>query len=188
MLAIFFLKFNPMGKYLSVLVVLVLLASPVLSQDVLLKQLREEILNHDFDGPQIMHFYKMAHDVENPSPVLLAYQAVSEAFMARVEWNPYSKITRLKTSESLFKKALSLDSNNLEIRFLRFSTQAGIPSFLGFSKDIKSDKDKIINNIDSIDRLGIDESLRNFIITFLSDSKYCSAEDLEILRKKKKKV
>jgi len=177
-----------MGKWLPVFTLLFLFALDVSAQEPLVKKLREEILNHEFDTPQILHFYKLAHDSEDHSPVILAYQAVSEAFMARVEWNPYSKILRLRKSESLFSQALDRDSDNLEIRFLRFSTQAGIPSFLGFSKDMKADKDRIIKNIDSVDKQDIDQSLLNFIINFLSESNYCTADDLEILKKKKKKA
>jgi len=177
-----------MGKRLPVFGLLFLLATTVLAQDLMVKKLRDEILNNEFDSPEILHFYKLSHEVENPSPVILAYQAVSEAFMARVEWNPYSKIVRLRNSESIFKQALAQDSDNLEIRFLRFSTQAGIPSILGFSKDMKSDKDKIVKQLDSGDKPDIDQTLLNFIINFLSDSNYCTAEDLEILKKQKKKA
>ena len=149
--------------------------------------LRSEIMDNDFDNPQILKFYEMAYSITTPSRVVIAYQAVSEAFMARVAWNPYSKILHLKKSEEIFNRILQEDPHNLEIRFLRFATQAGIPGFLGFSRDMDADKRTIIEKLEQLDKNVIDDSLFNFIVNFLSSSKFCTAQDLALLEKSRKK-
>jgi len=46
-------------------------------------------------------------------------------------------------------KAVALSDNNIEIRYMRFSVEANMPAYLGYSKHVVDDKNILIKGLKS---------------------------------------
>lgn len=74
--------------------------------------------------------------------------------------------------------------SNVEIRFLRFSTQYYLPSILGFSDNLQEDKEAIMNNLEFLNQNELEDELLQFIIQFMGESNLCSSEEIITLQNK----
>ncbi len=89
-------------------------------------------------------FYTSMNRNKSTDPLMLAYLGGSKAMMAKHVWNPVSKLSYLKGGLSNLNRAISSNSDNLEIRFIRFSIEHYIPSYLGLSSHLENDKAKML--------------------------------------------
>ncbi|WP_316808457.1 hypothetical protein [Pedobacter agri] len=119
----------------------------------------------------------------NRSGLLTAYLGTLEALKAKHAWNPYNKIKYVKVSLRTMQKAIDMDKENLEIRFMRFSIEHFTPGFLGFSKDLNVDRKEIIKHYQNRNFGIADDGLIKSVAKFMIDSKRCTAEEIKILKK-----
>ena len=122
---------------------------------------------------------KQLQEIHNPSALLLAYRAACESMMAQFSWNLYTKLAQVNKSFDLFAEAIKKDSQNAEIRFLRFSVQHNVPDFLRKNREFEEDKDVLVENFD---KANFDTEFRTFLIGYLKDSKRFEKSELEVLR------
>ncbi|KQS35282.1 hypothetical protein ASG14_13925 [Pedobacter sp. Leaf194] len=121
--------------------------------------------------------------LQNKTALVTAYTGTLEALRAKHTWNPYNKIKYVKVSMRTMQKAIDLDKENMEIRFMRFSIQHFTPSFLGFSKDLVVDRKEIVKHYQN-NNFGIaDKELIKNVAKFMIDSKRCTDQELKILKK-----
>lgn len=76
-------------------------------------------------------------------PVLLAYYGVLNALKAKHVFNPFSKISYLRSALRKLDEAVIDGDRTLEVRFLRFAVLHNLPSFLGFSDKLNADRDAV---------------------------------------------
>ena len=107
-------------------------------------------------------------------PIYLGYLGASQALLAKHCFNPYNKLDFLNKSIITFQTAISREPENLEIRFLRFSVQHFLPSFLGMSKNLSEDRDVIIEQIKKKNYPAEDLQLVKNVTSFLLESKRCT--------------
>ena len=81
---------------------------------------------------------------KNKKQIYEAFVAVGNFFMAKHAVNPLSKYSYFNKGKKALDNAVSKDPNNLEIRFMRYISQEQTPAFLGYNKDLKSDKTFIL--------------------------------------------
>jgi len=117
-------------------------------------------------------------DAKSP-PILVCYKGVSEIMEAKYVISPWSKLNSFNSGKELIESAVNRDGENLEIRFLRFSVQTNLPSFLNYRDNIASDKAFLINNVNKSD----DNELKKSIIQYLCVSRTCTEEELKRLNK-----
>ncbi|RZL32399.1 MAG: hypothetical protein EOO96_14165 [Pedobacter sp.] len=121
--------------------------------------------------------------LQNKTALVTAYTGTLEALRAKHTWNPYNKIKYVKVSMRTMQKAIDLDKENMEIRFMRFSIQHFTPSFLGFSKDLVVDRKEIVKHYQN-NNFGIaDKELIKNVAKFMIESKRCTDQELKILKK-----
>ena len=72
--------------------------------------------------------------------VYLAYLGAYQTIWANHVINPISKLSTFNKGKKNIQKAVSMDNNNVEIRFIRYSIQKNAPRFLGYSNDLAADK------------------------------------------------
>lgn len=77
-------------------------------------------------------------------PIYEAFYAVGNFFMAKHAANPMIKYSYFNNGKKALDNAVQKDPKNLEIRFMRYISQEQTPSFLGYNKDLKSDKNFIL--------------------------------------------
>lgn len=105
---------------------------------------------------------KTAYENTN-KPIYLAFSAVGNFFMAKHAGNPLSKYSYFNKGKKMLEDAVKKEPNNLEIRLMRLISQEKTPSFLGYNKNIDSDKNFIVKNYKNSD----DENLINYIKKYL---------------------
>ncbi|WP_184550796.1 hypothetical protein [Mucilaginibacter sp. FT3.2] len=127
--------------------------------------------------------YKSLAAIKNRTGVISGYLATLSACKAKLSWNPYMKVKHLNNAEATYKTAVSADPHNIEIRFLRFSVEHNVPGFLGFNKDLTTDSEEIITQLDKKNYGTADKDLTVAIIKFLLQSKRCTATQNQDLNK-----
>jgi hypothetical protein len=123
--------------------------------------------------------------IKNPSALEMAYLGSVQAIKAKHAWNPVNKMSYLGKGFEIINQAVAKDPNNLEVRFLRFSLQYYVPAFLGYSKNLITDKNKIVHIIKTTEpiKLNIEKKILQNMIVFMVDSKKCTEQELDILKK-----
>ena len=144
-----------------------------------LDNLRTEYLTALSDYLNAPGVYETFLQVKDPSAKILAYQGALEAIMTKTTWNIFKKMSFLNKSEESFKKAVELAPNDIEIRFMRLAVQFEIPEYLGYSKDMESDKEFVVKNIKSFNSQNIPLSLRKQILGFMHRSNMFTQVEIE---------
>ncbi len=127
--------------------------------------------------------FKKLDQLPNKTALITAYTGTLEALKAKHSWNPYNKIKYVSRSLKTMKKAINMDKENMEIRFMRFSIEHFTPSFLGFSKDLDVDRKEIVKHYQNHNFGNTDEDLIKNVAKFMIDSKRCTAQEIKILQK-----
>ena len=122
-------------------------------------------------------------DVNTEHPVVLAYKGAFEALKAKHVWSPYTKLECLNLGQSILKKAIQKDPDNVEIRFLRFSINHYLPDFLRDSSELILDKKTIYQNIEAGIKNGLSQDVVHTIAQFLIDSKRCTFKERQLFTK-----
>jgi hypothetical protein len=150
-----------------------------------LKKIREDYIASINSSEKADVLCAQLQSIKNPDALILAYLGSAQAIKAKHAWNPVNKMSYLKQGFKTINQAVTKEPNNLEVRFLRFSLQFYVPSFLGYSKNIESDKDKIISLLQNQKsaNLNIDKKIIKDMVNFMIDSQKCDAQEITILRK-----
>ncbi|WP_307532817.1 hypothetical protein [Pedobacter sp. W3I1] len=127
--------------------------------------------------------FTQLNKLPNKTALITGYTGTLEALKAKHSWNPYNKIKFVGQSLKTMQKAIDMDKENLEIRFMRFSIEFYTPSFLGFSKDLAQDKKEIIKHYQHGNFGLADRELIKNVAKFMIDSKKCSPAEVKILTK-----
>ncbi|MBC8988142.1 hypothetical protein H9X96_20505 [Pedobacter sp. N36a] len=125
----------------------------------------------------------LAEVTESSSPLLISYKGAAEMMQAKYAWSPISKFKRFNKGKRLIETAVKKAPDHLEIRFLRLAIQTNLPAFLNYNGDIQNDKSFVLANLKNTK----DKTLKQNIVKYLSNSKYCTAEekkqlDLELIK------
>lgn len=115
---------------------------------------------------------------QNSSPTIRAYRAVSEAMLAQVLWNPFSKLSQVKKYQREMEIAIKESASSIEIRFLRLAIEYNLPSFLGMSQHIEEDLDMILRNLSSVSSMNLDPGYSQYIYYFLESTGLCSSDQM----------
>jgi len=118
-------------------------------------------------------------------PVLLAYYGVLNALKAKHVFNPFSKISYLRSALRKLDEAAIDGASNLEVRFLRFSVLHNMPSFMGYRDTLREDTDAVYELL-VIERkyTNMEPGMARDVIEFVIDSKRLSQDrqqEMELL-------
>ncbi len=171
-------------KAIITLFLVIITASSSWGETVPVSTLRKIFHSAVMDASLISPFIVEMDKIKDPTPIELAYKAAAEALKAQEEWNPIEKLLYLKRYRRMITKAVELDIDEIEIRFLRFGIEYNIPSIFGFSKDMYDDKTLIIDNVSRIEKIEIDQYFAVYILTLLSDSGLCSSDEIRMVKSK----
>lgn len=85
-------------------------------------------------------------------PLLLGYKGSATMMMANYVVNPFTKLSYFEEGKNMLEKAIKDDSENVELRFLRYAAQTNAPSFLGYDEHIASDKEFLLQSADTVEQ------------------------------------
>ncbi len=126
---------------------------------------------------------KIAH-FSPQSPLIKVYKGATYAIEAKNKWNPFSALSLLGKSRKKMNEAVTLAPHNLEIRFIRFAVQKNIPSYLGYSENIKEDKKYLIKHINRFYNPKINKKMRDYILYFMTEQGGYSKKQIKLIREK----
>lgn len=129
-------------------------------------------------------FYTTLHDYHGQDALVLGYKAASEAIKAR-DASMLSKLSYVQQAAQTFERAVELDAQNAEIRFLRFSVESNLPAFLGLSKHVEEDKEFLLNAALQHPRSGLDDEAFRTVRGFLVGRGHVTGEAAEQLARVK---
>lgn len=127
--------------------------------------------------------YNVLSSQKTKSPLTTSYIAALEALKAKHTWNPYHKLKYLNNAEARFATAVAADPHNIEIRFMRFSVEHYVPGFLGFNKNLYTDREEMISGIKKKRYTADDKDLAAALVKFLLNSKRCTSAENAYLTK-----
>ncbi len=112
------------------------------------------------------------------APILICYKGAAQMMEVKYAVGPIGKYQRFNAGKKLIEYAMTLDSSNLEMRYLRFTIQKSVPSFLGYNVNEITDKNFLLNNYNAT----ADKQLKGMVSGFLLSSGDCTATELKKLR------
>lgn len=95
--------------------------------------------------------------------LFLGYRASATMLMAKHLINPFSKLSYFKKGKLMLEKAIQFDQKNVELRFLRYTIQTNVPSFLNYSDNKENDR---VFLLQSLNRMN-DQKLKIIISNYL---------------------
>jgi len=121
------------------------------AQKVSVEEAREQYFAMDKSGAGALKLYKTLENADlSKNPVMLAYRGAASAAAAGSADGVRKKLEFFNRGKGELDKAAGMKPLDAEIRFLRLATQVNAPGFLGYTSDIKSDKNLIINTLSSV--------------------------------------
>ena len=112
-------------------------------------------------------FYQLLAKYQDRDALVLGYKGAAEAIRAR-DASMFNKLTYVQDAARTFEQAVSLDPQNPEIRFLRFSVESNLPAFLGLSKHVDEDKELLLTAALAHPKSGLDpeafRTMRDFLV------------------------
>lgn len=82
--------------------------------------------------------------------ITAAYLAAAEMALAKYMYNPLAKLSAFNVGKKGLEAALSMDSSSIEVRYIRLTIQDNVPSILGYSGNIKSDRRFLIQHLKEV--------------------------------------
>lgn len=146
------------------------------------KKLREQYYQAAKKSELAKDFYRKLDSFnEAEGTLVLGYKGMASFMLAHHAKNPIAKLKYFNEGKNHLEKAIHLDPENLELRYLRFTVQTSAPEFLGYRKSIHADKKFILDSI--YDRKSTDKDLINRMVEYVLRTKYCTTKE-----KKKVKI
>ena len=122
-------------------------------------EIRKSFFKMDADTCAAFRLFEAVQKLDyQDSPLLLAYAGATEAASAPCIKGAFKKLEYFSRGKKNLEKAVQASPKNAEIRFLRFATQANIPSFIEYN-NLDEDKPIILKQLPV---LLADEKLNTF--------------------------
>jgi hypothetical protein len=120
------------------------------AQGITLEETRKLYAKSAGDAQKCRSLYeRLSASDKKDNAVLTGYFGAVSATMANYLKDPSAKLKYFKDGRNNLEKAVRMDSLNPEIRFLRFTIQTNVPKTLHYDKEIESDKNFLITQLDN---------------------------------------
>ena len=137
----------------------------ILTADVNIAEVRQLYKQADLSEQNaVVLLEKLESISKTDDKVLVAYKGAVTSMSAKYEKGAKLKKGVFKNGVSLVEYAVSSDSENIEIRFVRLSVQQNSPKFLNYNKEIEEDKKYILNNINQISSIELKSYIKDYIL------------------------
>lgn len=123
---------------------------------------------------------KLMETVSKKDPLLYAYKGAFTALLAKHASNPYTKLEKVKQASAILDEAVTADKDHAEVRYLRYSMEKNIPSFLPYREHIDQDEDKIVAALTKKTD-GLSPELKKEIVAFMLKNAQLEPEEKMLL-------
>jgi len=121
-------------------------------------------------------FHSLIEAIKLPNASIKGYHAASYMIQANYHFNPSTKLSYFNKGKEQLDYAIQSESQNTELRFLRFCIQTNAPSFLGYNKQIVLDKTAIIQAYPLLTDLDLKKRIKEFML----QTTYCTNSEKKI--------
>lgn len=129
---------------------------------------------------EVFHILTKSELKVDPNTVR-GYNGISYMIKANHALNPYSKLSFFLKGKDILDRSIEADPKNVELRFLRFCVQTQAPDFLRYSSKINEDKTYVLLGFIN----GTDKDLAQRIKSVLSESKFTTEKEMQIIKSKR---
>ena len=105
------------------------------------------LLAKDFKGIEKLI---ISTNSNSENPLIISYNIVAELMMIEYEINPYKKLKVFNYLTNKIDSIIDKNSNNVELRMLRYSIQKKSPFFLRYADNINNDLTYIKQNLNTL--------------------------------------
>lgn len=146
------------------ILMMVLDSGAVAAQDALLSDIRQNIEGVFKTEEVCLRLHQEFQSADISQSILLqGYKGGVLMGMARHHINPFKKMSFFGDGKKLIEGAISLEPENLELRFLRLTIQTNLPEFLGYSESKGIDKAFVLAGLEKVDNDMLKKRMHNFI-------------------------
>lgn len=117
----------------------------------------------------------------NKSPLLLSYRGIAEAVKGKYAFWPFTKLSYLNDGLELMNEAVTKDSLNIKIRYMRFTVLNSLPGIVGHSSFADSEANKLYTQL--VEMNNSDSKLYNSIASLLVKSERLNDNQVDELLK-----
>ncbi len=110
-------------------------------------------------------------------PLMKAYHGCALAMLAKYYINLISKLSTLRDGLKELNEVVSGDNKDVEIRFLRFSIEDSVPTFIPLEKHIALDKEYILSHLNN------KHEFHETIYAYLAQSSSITSQELARVKK-----
>lgn len=121
--------------------------------------------------------------IEDSNYLILAYKSAAFTMYAEKASGVSNKLKYFNKGRKALDKIISKYPSDIEPRFLRLTIQMNAPFFLGYSGEIKEDKQVVIRGLLSAEKNKKEPFLVTKIVDYLKSTSLCTAEETEFLNK-----
>lgn len=122
-----------------------------------LKKLRNDYKNVSKSESVTEQMMEICHLSKHLSEsIKQAYFAAAEMASAQYKFSPLTKLNTFNSGKKKLETAVQSDPENVEIRYIRYTIQSNSPGFLGYTKNIKTDREFILKNLPALKTKDID--------------------------------
>lgn len=147
-----------------VMFAMILMCNSAVAQDTLLNHIRRNVSEmFQTENVCVSILEALERNDYGEDNLLLGYHGAASIGMARHAANPFKKMSYLNEGKELLDRSIERDAQNVELRFLRLTIQANLPSFLGYSDNKESDKAFVLTNLEGTN----DDAFRNRVRAFV---------------------
>lgn len=101
---------------------------------------------------------------EKNNPLFGGYKACATMIMAKYVFNPFTKMSYFSKGKSLLEKCITVDKQNIELRYLRYTIQRKVPFFLQYRSSINEDKRMISDAVVNLKDAELKKMISEFLI------------------------
>jgi len=131
-----------------------------------LETVRENYANSIESESAAESLYKSLEDADSKTPIFLAYKGAVRAVMAKHAFLPNTKYSCAKEGVKWLNEAVKSNAENTEIRYLRYSIEKNLPTFLGFELHLESDQSFIVKQLLNKSH-GLDKKMFNLVRDYM---------------------
>lgn len=137
-----------------------------------LEALRKSYSKANLSNDNARNFIALAEKKSSSDPVISAYKSASKILEAKVTTEKNKRKSFVKSGATGLENTIASNPNNAELRVIRMSVQENLPKIVGYSKNLKEDKDFLLNNYSKQN-----QDLKNYIKQFAEQSKTMTATE-----------
>ena len=135
--------------------------------------LRKEYSKVKTDSAGCAKLYERLVKENSTDNTFVCYKGAISTVMANYSTSKIEKFKLFNEGKKLIEQCIAKDTNNTELRFLRFTVQTSCPKALGYNHQIENDKKIIVANYNSIKS----SVLHYTMFGYLYNSKYLTEEE-----------